>query len=137
MHENSNAEFDWVTALSKCSVNLVFDQLRSQVESDIKARNKSLAEGSPQGFRLGINEASTFSAMLDRPDHHTVTFSLDERRISVKEDGRLMFEVSVTLSDERRCVVRIHDPGRELWQHQVLELWQLRKMALEKLFFWT
>jgi hypothetical protein len=44
----------------------------------------------------------------------------------VSDGGNLTFEATVTLNDEGRCVAKVDDQERELWQ--------LRKMALEKLF---
>jgi hypothetical protein len=126
MRGNSKADFDWVSALSECSIGTIFEKLKLQIKNDVETRDRLLKD-TPYCFKFESNHRD-FSAILDgKGIHRSINFSLGERSISVSDGGNLMFEATVTLNDEGRCVARVNDQERELWQ--------VRKMALEKLFF--
>lgn len=124
------AEFDWVTARAGCSLNQVFEKLRAQVKEDVDLRHGLRPHATHYAFRF-ISEGPTFTALVEgNRIHHSVIFSLrnKEQVITVSTDNDdLLFHAEVTLNDEGKCVVKINDQERELWQ--------MRKMALEKLFF--
>jgi len=57
-----------------------------------------------------------------------VNFNLTEHSIVISDqDGNTIFEAVATLNDEGECRLKV--TGQEK------ELWQVRKMALEELFF--
>jgi len=62
-------EFEWVTALAKCSISEVFEQLKLQVKDDVGIRNSLYTDGTSYGFKLVSNERD-FSVMLD--NHPTI-----------------------------------------------------------------
>jgi hypothetical protein len=119
-------DFDWVTALSGCSIGEVFLRLKQQVEFDVEARQDLCPEGLHYHFRF-MAERETFSAVVE--GHQIlkqVVFSRKGKAISVKGES-VSFDATLTLDDEGKCKVRIDGQERELWH--------LRKKALEKLFF--
>jgi hypothetical protein len=122
------ATFDWVTARAQCSVNEVFEKLRAQVTEDVDICHKLRPKGEPLAFRF-VSESRKFSALVEgNKIHHSVIFSLNDQVITVyTDDDTLIFHAEVTLNNEGKCVVKIND--------EECELWQMRKMALEKLFF--
>jgi hypothetical protein len=122
-------DFSWVIARSKCSARDVFEKLRTQVEKDIDIRHDLKPQGQPYSFRFVSGGSDKFTASVDGNKlHHSVIFTLKDDAINVfDEDDHLLFRAEVTLNHEGNCVVRIND--------QECELWYMRKMALEKLFF--
>lgn len=123
------SEFDWVNARAKCSLGLLFEQLKAQVEKDIDAR-QGLSKGPPYyyGFKF-ISENDMIIALIEGHRlHKAVTFRLSHNTIEVMGgDGKLLFSGTPTLNNDGDCRLRVN--GDEL------ELWQFRKKALEDLFF--
>ena len=126
--EKNTPKFDWVTERSSCSLPKVFKTLRLQVEEDVKSRNALRPNNSPYEFSIAEN-AGDFTVTLQAKDvRQSVIFSLGEHAISVRDDkGNPMLDVSLTFTDEGKCRLNVNDQQRELWQ--------VRRMALEELFF--
>jgi hypothetical protein len=126
--EKDPAKFDWVTERSSCSLPKVFKTLRLQVEEDVKSRNALRPDNSPYEFSLAEN-AGDFTVRLEAKDlRQSVTFSLAEHAISVRDDkGNPIFDVTLTFTDEGKCRLNVNNQPREFWQ--------VRRMALEELFF--
>jgi hypothetical protein len=122
------SRFDWVTARSSCSLPKVFKELRLQVEEDVKTRNALRPDNSPYEFSVAENGPG-FMVILEAKDiHRSVTFSLAEHAISVRDNkGNQMFEVTLTFNDEGECRLNVSKDQRNLWQ--------VRRMALEELLF--
>jgi hypothetical protein len=121
-------DIDWVAALSACSVGAVFEELKQQVRRDVESRNKLRSEYAHYVFRF-IPEGDTFVVLIEGMKiHRTVTFFCRENAIIVQRSkGTPEIEATLTLNDEGECRVKIDGQERELWQ--------MRKMALEELFF--
>jgi hypothetical protein len=121
-------KFDWVTQRSRCSFPNVFKELRLQVEDDVRTRNALRPDNSPYEFSVAEN-GDDFTVLLEAGDFHkSVIFSLAEHAIVVRDDaGNAMFEVTLNFNDQGEC--RLHVNEKEL------ELWQVRRMALEELLF--
>jgi hypothetical protein len=118
--------FDWVTALSDCSIGEVFLRLKQQVEEDVKTRHGQLPRESDYGFRF-MADGDKFSAIVEGDQIlKQVVFRRSGKAISVQGEG-VNFDATLTLSDAGECRVKIS--GQEY------ELWQMRKKALEKLLF--
>jgi hypothetical protein len=126
--EKDKSESDWVTKRSLCSLPNVFKELLLKVENDVKIRNGLRPKNSPYGFSVQVN-GDNFTVLLEAKDvHRSVIFSLGERAISVGDDkGQQMFEVTLIFSDRGECKLNVNEEERELWQ--------VRRMALEKLMF--
>ena len=121
-------KFDWVTERSSCSLPKVFKTLRLQVEEDVKSRNALRPDNSPYEFSV-TEDTGDFTVLLKAKDlRQSVIFSLTEHAISVRDDkSNPMFDVSLTFTDEGKCRLNVNNQPRELWQ--------VRRMALEELFF--
>jgi hypothetical protein len=126
--EKDSPKFDWVTERSSCSLPKVFKTLRLQVEEDVKSRNALRPNNSPYEFSL-VENAGDFTVRLESKDlRQSVIFSLSEHAISVRDDkSNPMFDVTLTFTDEGKCRLNVNSQQRELWQ--------VRRMALEELFF--
>jgi|ERR1035441_276869 hypothetical protein len=126
--------FDWVTARNECSIRNVFETLRLQIENDIKIMNESLLLNQKKRYSYGIAAAvGGFTVFLEgvAGSRHSVLFSITEKgSILVRtEEGEPVLEGKPTVCDDGKCRLKIE--GRER------ELWHVRKMALEDLFFHT
>jgi hypothetical protein len=99
-----------------------------QVKEDVDIRHNLRPKGEPYAFRFA-SEGREFTALVEGNKlHHSVIFRLDNQVITVyTDDDTPLFHAEVTLNNEGKCVVKINEEERELWQ--------LRKMALGKLFF--
>jgi hypothetical protein len=125
------AEFDWVTARSDCSLGAIFEKLRVQVGEDVKKRQALRGQGAQYyGFTL-LEEPKSVGVMLEHMHddlHRIVRFRLAKNAIEVvDENGKVKFVATPTLNDEGECRLKIEGIDRDLWH--------LRKLALEELFF--
>ena len=123
-------EFDWVTARSECSLLKIFETLCLQLGQDVETRN--LKRGERPFYKFDTARIPTaITVFLDTPmvTGEAVRFSLTEHDITVTDSlGEVMFRAVPTLSgNDGGCRVKVND--------QELELWQIRRMALEDLFF--
>jgi len=131
-------DFDWVVAQSKCSVASMFARLQTGVKEDVRRRN-SLG-------RLGRDDGWTFEFHVDgeefevsRVEASGVTESIDStlalvrferagRRIHVHGDGvDIEFTAVVSLDVAGVCRLVV---GEAMYSE-----WEIRRMALEQLFF--
>ena len=125
-------EFNWVKAREECSVIKAFLHLRHGVEEDLQ-NIKALSKGSGRVFDF-TQQGESFTVFEGVRPIRTVTFSMDESRTRIlieqdNGDGRspATLSVALTLNKEKQC--------RFLLGEEELEGWQLRKKALERLFF--
>ena len=120
-------ELDWVRVRSGCSLALVFDALREQVQKDVEIRNELMGRHQP---RCSVQSWNQDFAVLygDGGGTRSVVFFLGKNSIQIKGGSMtLLFEATLTLNDAGECKLMVD--GKEL------ELWQVRKRALENLFF--
>jgi hypothetical protein len=121
--------FDWVTALSECSVAQVFEVLRLQVKSDIETREALRPQTHRHYAFKFVSNGRTFAALVEgHKVHRVVRFGLEAQSITVRDDKEtVVFTATTTLNDDGDCRLKINGQERELWQ--------VRKMALEGLLF--
>ena len=124
--------FDWVTALSACSIAVVFERLRLQVKSDIETREamREIPKDQHYAFQFVSNEREFSALVQGHKIHRSVIFSLSLPSQSIKvrdEKDILLFDATTTINDEGECRLKVKGHERELWQ--------ARKMALEGLLF--
>jgi len=122
-------DFDWVKARSECSLSGIFEKLRMQVKEDIDIRNSQLPALNHYSFRL-ISQGTMFAAIVEGNNiHGAVRFTYNVSRLIFVHDDkeRELMRAFVTLNNDGKCMVRINE--------QEYELWQMRKMALERLLF--
>lgn len=121
---------DWVTARSACSLRGVFEGLKTEIKGDVKTRNELRPSGA--GYQFGVTARGDEIRVYSESNQgsKSVVFTLSDKFISAKDgEGAAIFQATVTLNHEGRCVARID--GTEC------EFWQMRQRALEKLLFET
>ena len=126
--KKSPEPFDWVTERSACSLPKVFKDLGTQLEADVKTRNGLRPNNAPYAFSIKA-DVSDITVLLQAGDvQKSVIFTLTPHSILVRDDkGNQLFEVTLTFTDEGNCRLNVNDQPREPWQ--------VRRMALEELFF--
>jgi hypothetical protein len=123
-----SANFDWVTARSQCSTAVLFEQLKQQVKDDVATRKALLPEMAHYGFRFISTSNRSFSVLVEgNKIHDTVYFECKPQEIGIFCNDELLYNAVPSLDSEGHCKLRIND--------QQYELWQVRQMALENLFF--
>ena len=124
----SKPKFDWVTEKSACSLPKVFQELRVQIEEDVKTRNGLRPDNSPYEFSV-VEDGEEFTVLLEAGElERSVIFTLGKHTISVRGDqSDLKFDVKVSFTDRGECKLSID--GQEY------DFWQVRRMALEELLF--
>jgi len=123
-------KLDWVRERKACSLSTVFYLLKQDVQEDVRKRNEQLPAGNY--YRLDVTSHETAFAVItrssDRPK--SIVFRLTGKVISVEDGhGTIIFEAGVTLNDQGRCLLQVD--GKEY------ESWQVRRKALDELFFCT
>ena len=133
-------DFDWVAAQAKCSTQSMFEHLRTRVRADVQHRNGVLDWGDHWRFEFH-DEGDEFevtrlvsSGIGAQASGRTprvtasVRFVRDGRRIHVQgEDVDVEFVAVVTLDVTGQCRFAVGEA--------VYADWEIRRMALEQLFF--
>ena len=132
--EHAPDDFDWVAAQATCSSALMFERLRTRVREDVQRRNGIFNrndgwtfEFHDEGdqFEVSRGPASGFSGSNAAA---LVRFERVGRRINVQgEDIDVDFTAVVTLDGTGLCRFVV---GEVMYSE-----WELRRMALEQLFF--
>ena len=126
-----SSDFDWVTARSQCSVAKMFEELRLGVESDVVTRN-ALRHVEDRVHFIFTKSGGKFSVARDAAAEDnpvSVDFYLSNGAIRI-EGTTAHFAIIATLNNEGECKPMIAElDGAEL------ELWQVRRKALEGLFW--
>jgi hypothetical protein len=121
------ADFDWVRARSECSLPKIFERLFAGAQSDVDARNgvaRETREGlsfeaSRDGNRILVTRGGSEKIRL-------VKFTLAANSIDIEGEGSELI-ATPGLNPAGNCTLMVN--GAEL------ELWQVRRTALERLFF--
>lgn len=125
-------EFDWVAARWNCSLTMVFEKLKAQIKSDVDSiksrRNSRLNE--VEFTNNGNNFVVALITVSPGNIVDAVSFTLRENEILVTDmRERELFRAMPSIDDDGDCILMVGD--------KECELWQVRKKALEKLFFRT
>lgn len=120
-------EGGWVAARHACTTIDVFLHLRRGIEKDIAARNALTPAGLREPYRFRIadppgDRRDTFAIVRDGSTPQAIDVSYTPTTITL---GAVTATLTLNLSGACRLVV----DGYEL------EGWQVRKLALERLFF--
>jgi len=133
-HEQVPDDFDWVSAQAKCSAALMFDRLRAQVQQDVQHRNGIFNR--QDGWRFEFHDDDegfevtrlVGGGLAGGKVAAVVRFERAGRRIHVMgEDIDVEFTAVVTLDVGGVC--------RYVVGEAVYSEWEIRRMALEQLFF--
>lgn len=124
--------FDWVRARAACSIAKIFKELELGTQNDVDAINSQRPEGVHIKFSVSKVSGDHFSVVREAtnfPPIYAVDFALSEDEIHVEGDERINvdFVATLTLTNKGECRLRV---GSE-----ELEQWQVRRKALEQLFF--
>lgn len=126
---NAPRELDWVKERAACTVAQIFSQLHQGVENDVKSVNLARELSPPAEFAVIVGaDGKSFTVKRSDAIRPFVKWSLEDDHIRVSDDyGQTTAQLRITFSNEGRC---------KLTEHGVeLEQWQVRRSALEGLFF--
>lgn len=132
--ESLPENFDWVAAQAKCSAAAMFERLQADVTEDVRRRNE--LDGRDQDWTFEVTETDggfevarmVPSAFAGSKVAALVRFEREGRRIHIQGDGvEVDFTAVVTLDQSGAC--------RFVIGEAVYSEWEIRKMALEELFF--
>jgi len=123
--------FDWVTERSKCSIEGMFSSLLLEVKSDVEVR-ESISKRTSDASTFAVREVAQGAFMVVRrrvTDHKQVDFLRKENEIEITGYlGNLTrIGAGLTLNEDGECVFVVD--GKSLVS------WQLRRIALDALFF--
>ena len=128
--------FNWVKERFACSLLLVFKSLEEGVRKDVETMDGLVNSKEDIIFKTHTSSNKQFSAIrIDdavRGISRSVDFRLSEDGIRVylstpNGEEEFLFTANVTLDDEGHCKLRVREEN--------LDQWQVRKRALENLFF--
>lgn len=132
--EHAPDEFDWVSAQAKCSAAVMFERLRTRVREDVQRRNGIFDRN--DGWKFEFHEDDDgFEAVRGATSGRSgsgvgavVRFERTGSRIHVQgEDIDVEFMAVVALDVTGSC--------RFVVGEAVYSEWEIRRMALEQLFF--
>jgi hypothetical protein len=125
------SNFDWVTARHQCSLKDVFEEMRIGIRDDIETRNATLPDDDPDYPTLKAHESANTVRVywhdMYSPSAKFVEFKLTSQSLSIVTQDGPQFEAFIGLNDDGDCKLKIS--GKEL------DLWQVRRKALEPLMF--
>ncbi len=122
-------ELDWTKARAECSSVMLFKELQLGIANDIASINSLHYPNASDQFTSALTtNGRTFVVAHRSSVGPRVVFSVSDESIEIRDEasGKRYIAI-VLLNEEGRCKLQID--GREL------ELWQVRRMALETLFF--
>jgi len=126
-------EFDWVSAQAQCNAGAMFERLRTQVREDVQRRNGLLGRSDEWRFEFESEDdafevARVSGSLVDPKVSAVVTFERAGRRILIHSED---IEVDVT------AIVMLDVTGacRFIVGEAIYSDWEIRRMALELLFF--
>jgi hypothetical protein len=128
--EKKPDDFDWVSARANCSAAVIFEKLKKLAIKDIQTMNSLRARDSLL-FRLEDVDGDSSMVIgfnqLNRK-RQTVTCALIDDGITIEgpTESRKI-KATITFCNDGICRAKVAD--------KELDLWQLRKLALEDLFF--
>ena len=129
--EHMADDFDWVGAQAKCSASLMFERLQTHVEEDVRRRNGTFERQDGWKFEFFAEDdvdAFEVTRLVGDKVAAAVQFERLGRRIHIQgEDIDVDFTAVVTLDPSGVC--------RFVIGEAVYSDWELRRMALELLFF--
>jgi hypothetical protein len=133
-HDHPTDDFDWVSAQSTCNAAAMFARLLTGVREDIRRRNALLGRQDGWKFELaGEDDEFEVSRLAGHGPAGGkvlafVSFTRAGQRIHVRGDGvDLELTAIVTLDTTGACRFVV---GEAMYSD-----WEIRRMALELLFF--
>ncbi len=130
MNSQIPIRLDWVNMRANCSIARVFNEICDGIRDDVQAVNSARGlQNNPFRDELHSSGTTIYVGQANIP-RKVVAIGVVEDQIMARQEwnGGETFNVTVGLNDEGRCVLRLDDSTE-------LEQWQIRKRALESLFF--
>ncbi len=128
--------FDWFNARATCSVDVIFEKLKLDLSSDVdKAQAKRPVHNgvlAHYGFQFIVSDDGNKLKVVVHGHNvrDSVSFRLTKDSIEILDhSGAVKFSAEPTLNNKGECRLKINGEEQELWY--------LRKLALEDLFFRT
>ena len=131
--DNVSEDFDWVAAQSQCNASLAFDRLRAGAKEDVRRRNAVLGRDDGWSFEFaeddeGFDVSRVEGRFSGARVAALVRFERTGRRINIRgEDVDVDFTAVTTLDAAGLCRFVV---GEAMYTG-----WEIRRMALEQLFF--
>lgn len=122
------ANFNWIKARAECSLTQVLRQLELGARNDVDTANAQRMAEDRHKFSISAS-AGRFSVTREssRALPLSVDFSSEGDEIVVCAGNEIILKATIALNYEGRCILRV--------DNEELEQWQVRRMALEDLFF--
>ena len=124
-------ELNWVKVRSECSAGRVFSQLFIEIEQDVKNINllPTTPGYPPPAFAVQENSAGNCFVVFEAGNTNAaVDFKLASDHMVIAMPNGKQLTITLTLNNEGVCKLKVNGEGE-------LERWQVRRMALESLFF--
>jgi len=128
--EQTADDFDWVGAYATCSAAAMFERLQTRIKEDIRRRNGLFTRKDGWKFEFNGEDADTFE--VSRLDGSKIAAVVQFERVGQHinvhgEDVDVDFTALVTVDTSGQC--------RFIVGEAIYADWELRRMALELLFF--
>ena len=123
-------DFDWVSARTQCSLPVIFQRLKSDLQDDINKKNEIEGKNQFARFRVSFSNTRITVSLVEAGNLllDPVFFEITRLAIEVRDaNNQLLFSAVPTLCDDGVCRLKINGEERELWH--------LRKRALEDFLF--
>ena len=126
------ADFAWVKVRHACSIQQMFEELKFAIKQDAEAVSEMLKNDAPPR-RFKILERSKFIKVYEENPYAEETpaimFTLSGKIIQVADGATNtgIFDVTIGLNDDGDCKFMLNGKERDSWQ--------IRRQALEPLFF--
>jgi hypothetical protein len=134
MANSESDQFEWVSAKAQCTAGLMFERLRAGVKQDVERRNALLVSDDEFRFEFsedaeGFEVARLQGSRMAKPDVAAVVrFEHAGPRINIhSEDVDVTITAILTLDPAGQCRFVV---GEALYAE-----WEIRRLALEVLFF--
>lgn len=130
--DSMNDSFDWVSAQASCRSDLMFRKLLDGARADVDRRNGAgFGRTDRWTFKFHHDDENNFEITRDAPNGSTlayVAFQREGPRINVTSEGTdAHFTAIVSINPSGECRFFVGE-------NEYLA-WEVRKMALEALFF--
>jgi hypothetical protein len=127
-------DFNWVTSRAECSLLAVFKALELGAREDVETVTSLVMPHERVSFSV-VASHCRFSVIREDgatpaspiPRSRDVNFTVEGQEIVASKGNKILLRAAITLNNEGQCKLKIGD--------EELEQWQVRRMALEELFF--
>ncbi|MFZ0632523.1 MAG: hypothetical protein WA399_14195 [Acidobacteriaceae bacterium] len=126
-------DLNWVKARAACTIGAIFSALHRDAEEDVSEANAlnmvQFTGYAAPALAVATNGRGNHFVVHEQGNVETaVKFTLRQDRILINF-GSEQLVITITLSDDGRCKLRVND------ELQSYEQWQVRRRVLESLFF--